>query len=118
MRAATVKAGLKLLVVAVCLLIIGSFYHAALTEAFSLSPTASGQFIYLAFFWSGTLGGCGIVVVIVGLLRSAVIGERVRLAPAVLLLLAVVALFFFLLYQSFTTPAEAPKLRPGETVII
>jgi hypothetical protein len=118
MRAATVKAGLKMLIAAVSLLIIASFYHDPLSRALSLSTTASGQFVYLSFFWGGMLGGGGILVIIIGLLRTSVAGQRVRLAPTLLTLLALVVFFFMLLYRSFTVPSDSPTLRPGETIVI
>lgn len=118
MRAATVRAGLKMLIAAISLLIMASFYHDAMSRLFALSATASGQFVYLSLFWAGMLGGGGIVVVIIGLLRVSVAGQRVRLAPTLLILLAMVALFFMLLYRSFTAPADSPMLRPGETIVI
>ena len=118
MRPSTVKSGLKMLIFAVSLLIIASFYHEEFSTLLPMSVQSAAQFLYLSFFWSAVLGGCGIVVVIFGLLGTSKNLSKVRIAPTLMLFIAVVGLFFMLLYRSVNAPETAPKLRPGETVII
>src|SRR6266568_1074494 len=113
MRKGTVKKGVKLLIASVSLLIAASFYHDEVADILFLSPPAVEQFVFFAFFWGGMLGGVGIMVVATGLLRSGAQEERIRLAPTLMLLLVAVILFFTLLYRSFVTPEEQPRLRPG-----
>ena len=115
MRSATIKTGLKLLIAAVCLLILASFYGEAVAGLLHLPEI---RFVSVSFFLGGMLGGGGVVVVIIGLLRSASPGGEGRLLPTLLLLCAVILLFFLLLYRSLTVPEEIPRLRPGETIVI
>ncbi|HEY5973283.1 MAG TPA: hypothetical protein VIU41_00940 [Geobacteraceae bacterium] len=118
MRKSTVRTGIRLLIAAIMLVIVASFYHETVADLLLLSPGGAGQFVYLAFFWSGILGGIGIVFVIAGLIRSGAGDSAVRLGPVTLVLLLVIGLFFGLFYRSFFTPDTPPRLRPGETIII
>ena len=118
MRKTTIRNGLRLLIVATLLVIAASFYHGPVAGLLALSPAGDVEFVYLAFFWSGILGGVGIVLVMTGLMRSGSSDRAIRLTPVLVGLLAAICLFFVLFFRSFTAPDTPPRLRPGETVII
>jgi len=117
MRKKTVRDGLRLLVAAITLLIMGTFYSREIGEIFFLSVAGAMEFVHLAFFWGGILGGVAIVMICVGFVQSSCPADRVRLLPAFLLLLAALVLFFLLFFRSLSSPPVQP-LRPGETLII
>lgn len=117
MRKKTVRDGLRLLVAAITLLIMGTFYSREISEIFFLSGAGAIEFVHLAFFWGGILGGVAIVLICVGFVRSASPADSARLLPMFLLLLAALGLFFFLFFRSLSSPPVQP-LRPGETLII
>ena len=117
MRRSTVNSGLKLIIAAVILVILAAFFHEQTAAFFFLSPDGETQFIFLGLFWGGVFGFCGITVAIVGLLRAPGGEYAVRLARPIIILAALVLLFLFLLFSSFSAP-EHPQLRPGETITI
>jgi len=117
MRKGTVKSGLNLLLAAVVPLILVAFYHEQIARLLILSPYSETMLVYLGFFWSGVSGCLGILVTVVGLVRSAGRGPEVTLSYSVIFLVAALIIYFFLFYASFTT-TEPTKLRPGETIII
>ncbi len=117
MRKVTVKTGLYLLLAAVISLILATFFHEQAARFFLLSPEGEIVLIYLGFFWSGIFGCLGILVTVIGMVRSAGRGAEVRLTPVVILLAAALFYYFFLFYTSLTS-TEPPKVRPGETITI
>jgi hypothetical protein len=117
MRRSTVKLGLDMTIVGVALVTLATFYHQQLASLLSLSPLFEAHLVSLALFWGGVCGCLGMLVTIAGMLRAAVGGERVALAPSLVILLATILLFFFLLYSSFSSP-EPARLRPGESIAI
>lgn len=118
MRKRTVRTGLRLLAVAVILLLLGTFYSQQINAAFALPPEGAFEFVRLALFWGGVLGGGAILTISAGLLQRSRGEERVRLLPAIILVLFVTGLFFALFYRSLTSPPAQHPLRPGETLII
>lgn len=118
MRKRTVRSGLRLLILAVVLLLCGTFYGQQINTLFAVAGDGAGEFVRLAFFWGAVIGAAGIVMVAFGLVRRSVSGEPVRLLPSLVTLLLVMAVFFSLFYRSLTAPPPPQPLRPGETLII
>jgi glucan phosphoethanolaminetransferase (alkaline phosphatase superfamily) len=118
MRKGTVRTGLRLLAAAMMLLLLGTFYSQQLNSMFALPPEGAMEFVRLALFWGGVLGGAAIVIISVGLVQRSRGYENIRLLPAVVLVLIMMALFFILFYRSLTSPPPQQPLRPGETIII
>ncbi len=117
MRKVIVKKGLNLLLAAVISLILVTFFHEQIARILLLSPEGEIVLIYLGFFWSGIFGCLGILVTVIGMLRSAGRSAEVRLAPAVILLAAAFIYYFFLFFTSLTS-TEPPTVRPGVTITI
>jgi hypothetical protein len=118
MRKRTVGTGLRLLVAAMVLLLIGTFFSQTISDIFFLSASGSLEFISLALFWGGILGGAAIITISVGLARSSIYNDRTRLLPLVLLLFALIILFMILFYRTLISPPATIPLRPGETIVI
>lgn len=118
MRKRTVRTGLRLLAAAVTLLLLGTFYSQQLNNIFALPADGALEFVRLALFWGGVLGGGAVLTISVGLVQRSRVDERVRLFPAVILVVIMTALFFALFYRSLTSPPSQQPLRPGETLII
>jgi len=118
MRRKTVRTGLRLLSTAIFLLILGAFYSRELAGILFFSPGGAVEFVQLAFFWSGMLGGVGIIMICAGLLRATVQTERIRILPSLALLLIMLGLFFLLFMRALTAPPELQPLQPGETLVI
>jgi hypothetical protein len=117
MRKSTVKIGLNLILAGLAVLILATFYHDEVAWLLFLSPGGETMFVYFGFFWGGMFGCLGILVAVAGLVRRALPGREVRLMPTIVLLVATILFYFFLLYSSFTHP-EPPKMGPGETITI
>ena len=117
MRRSTVKSGLNLIIAAVVSVILAAFYHEYLASLLFLSSGGETQFIFLGLFWGGVLGFCGIAVAVVGLIRAPGGGAAVDLLRPMIVLVALVLVFFYLLFSAFKAP-ERPNLRPGETISI
>jgi fucose permease len=118
MRKRTVRKGLRLLAAALMLLLLGTFYSQQLNTIFALPADGAMEFVRLALFWGGVLGGGAIVTISFGLVQRSRGDEDVRLFPAVILVLIMTALFFILFYRSLTSPPPQQPLSPGETLII
>jgi len=118
MRRKTVRSGLRLLSAAIFLLILGAFYSRDLAGMLFFSPGGALEFVQLAFFWSGLLGGIGIIMICAGLLRATVHTERIRVLPSLALLLTLLGLFFLLFMRALTAPPVQQPLQPGETLVI
>lgn len=117
MRRNTVKSGLKLISGGIVAVILATFFHEQLARLLFLSPGGETRFIFLGLFWGGVLGFCGILVTIIGFLRAPAGERQVRLLPALITLIAVIVIFFILLFGSFRG-SQQPRLRPGETITI
>ena len=121
MRKRTIRNGMRLVLAALMLIIISSFYHETAADLLSLSIDAEMRFFRLGIFWAAAMGGYGVVLAAFGLvLPGRQRDSGVRVMPAFLMIVAVVSLFFYLLAASFDTPANPPRerLRPGETITI
>lgn len=120
MRKRTIRSGMRLLLGALVLIILASFYHAGLAELLSLSPGMERRLYRLGMFGAAALGVYGVMLAVSGLLLPADRGDgsRVRIAPLFCMLLCALALFFYLFVASFTAPDKDAPLRPGETITI
>ena len=119
MRKKTVRLGIHLVIAAISLVTLGTFFHGPVADAFSLSASTETRFVYLVLGWGGAIGCCGIVVAAVGLFRGEQASSRnsIQLARSFWALAAIIVLFFVLLLSSFRGH-DQPGYRPGNTVII
>lgn len=121
MRKCTVRNGLRLVMAALLLIILASFYHEQLSDLLSLSPSAESRIFRLGMFWAAAIGGYGVVVTVFGFVLSPVKKDvQIRLLPIALGISAIIVLFFYLFSSSIDAPArdEQRRLRPGETITI
>lgn len=118
MRKKTVRDGIRLLIAALLLLIMGTFYSQEIGDVFFSSSGGAMEFVQLAFFWGMVLGGMAILLICAGFVRSAVPFEKARLLPSFMLLILLLGLFFTMFFRTLSLPQKAPPLRPGETLII
>lgn len=121
MRKRTVRNGMRLVLAALILIIVASFYHGNLSEMFSLSLSAESRVYRLGIFWAAAVGGYGVVLTAFGfVLPHQKRDESVRVMPVFLMVIGLVLLFFYLLTSSFNVPTnfEQKRLRPGETITI
>lgn len=112
---------MRLLVAALILIILASFYHVQLSELFSLSSSAESRLYRLGIFWAAAIGGYGVVLTTIGLMLSPLKSDlQIRLLPVFLSISAIIFLFFYLLSSAIDAPPreEQRRLRPGETVTI
>jgi hypothetical protein len=120
-RKRTVRNGMRLIVASLILIILASFYHAQLSDLFSLSSAAESRIYRNGMFWAAAIGGYGVVVTALGLVLSPLKSDvQVRLLPVFLSVSAMIFLFFYLLSTAIDAPArdEQRRLRPGETITI
>ena len=121
MRKRTIRNGMRLVLAALVVIIIASFYHESVADALSLSFDAEVRFYRLGIFWAAAMGGYGVVLTAFGLVLPGTQRDSgVRVMPAFLMIVAVVSLFFYLLFTSFDEPSTPrhERLRPGETLTI
>ena len=121
MRKRTVRNGMRLVLGALTVIIIVSFYHAGIADFLSWTDDAETRLYRLGIFWAAALGGYGVVLTAFGLVLPG--NQRdagVRVLPAFLMIVGIVSLFLYLLTASFDAPPDAPRerLRPGETITI
>ena len=121
MRKRTIRNGMRLIMAALVLIVLASFYHVQLSELFSLSSTAESRIYRLGIFWAAAIGGYGVVLTVFGLVLSPVRDDAgIRLLPVVIGISFIMFLFFYLLSSSLDAPGreEQRRLRPGETITI
>ena len=121
MRKRTVRNGMRLVTASLILIILASFYHANLSDMFSLSAVAENRFYRLGMFWATAIGSYGAVLIVFGFVLSPLKRDvTVRIMPTFLIVSSLIALFFYLLTTSINSPAkhEQKRLRPGETITI
>lgn len=121
MRKRTVRNGMRLVMAALLLILLASFYHGQLSDLFSLSSAAESRLYRLGMFWAAAIGGYGVVVTALGFVLSPLkTDDKVRLLPAFITVSAMIVLFFYLLSSSINVPPgeEQRRLRPGETITI
>jgi hypothetical protein len=121
MRKRTLRSGMRLVLVALVVILMVSFYHAHIADIFSLTIESELRLYKLGIFWAAALGGYGVVLAVFGL---ALPGNQhdagVRILPVFFMIVAAVSLFFYLLAASLDAPFDDPgqRLRPGETITI
>ena len=119
MRKRTVRNGLRLVLAALLLIILASFYHAGIAGLFALSEGAEARLYQLGIFWAAAMGGYGVVLSVFGLVLPGDARDlRVRVLPALFLIVGAVALYVYLLAASINEPPRQERLRPGETITI
>lgn len=121
MRKRTVRNGMRLVIAALILIILASFYHVQLSDLFSLSSSAESRIYRLGMFWAAAIGGYGVVVTAFGFALSPLKNDaKVCLLPVFIGISAMIFLFFYLLSSSIEAPArdEERRVRPGETITI
>ncbi|OGU13391.1 MAG: hypothetical protein A2076_17205 [Geobacteraceae bacterium GWC2_53_11] len=120
MRKRTVRNGMRLVMAALILIILASFYHVQISDLFSLSMSAESRIYRLGIFWAAAIGGYGVVVAALGFALSPLKSDtQVRLLPLVFGISALIFFFFYLLSSSIDTPArDEQRVRPGETITI
>ncbi len=112
---------MRLVMAALILIVMASFYHVQLSDLFSLSPNAESRIYRLGMFWAAAIGGYGVVVAAFGLALSPLKDDtRIRLMPIFLGISAMIYIFFYLLSSSVQAPQrdEQRRVRPGETITI
>lgn len=121
MRKRTVRNGLRLVMAALILIVLASFYHGQLADLFSLSLSAENRIYRLGMFWAAAIGGYGVVTTVFGFVLSPHKNDvQIRLLPIFIGVTAMMFLFFYLLSSSIDAPPrdEQRRVRPGETITI
>jgi nitrate/nitrite transporter NarK len=112
---------MRLVMAALILIILSSFYNDSVAELFSLSLDSEGRVYRLVIFWAAAIGAYGAVLVVFGLVRAPQKrDEAIRILPQFLAISALIALFFYLVATSLNAPdrIEQRRLQPGETITI
>jgi choline-glycine betaine transporter len=112
---------MRLVLAALILIILASFYHVQLSDMFSLTTDAEYKIYRNGMFWAAAIGGYGVVVMALGLALSPLKNDvQIRLMPMSLAVSAMIILFFYLISSSIDAPPgnEQRRVRPGETITI
>jgi len=121
MRKRTIRNGMRLVLAALIIIIVASFYHAPVADILGLSVDAEMRLYRLGIFWAAAVGGYGVVLSAFGMVLSGNKSDSgVRIMPVFLMIALLVFIFFYLLASSFSSPTNPPyeRLRPGETITI
>lgn len=118
MRKRTVRTGLRFMIAAGALLLLGTFYSQQINALFALPLGGALEFVKLSFFWSAILGAAGVFIAVLGLIQRSSAADSFSLVPTFLLVIFLLAVFFTLFYRALSTPPPQQPLRPGETLII
>lgn len=119
MRKRTIRRGLRLVLAALLLIILSSYFHAGIADLFSFSVNAEERFYSLGIILAAATGGYGAVLTVFGFVLSEDIRDAsVRLMPAFLMIAMAFVLFFWLLVSSFNESSNPRHLRPGDTITI
>ena len=121
MRKRTVRNGMRLVLAALVLIIIASFYHGAIGDILSLSFDIEMRFYQLCIFLAAATGGYGVMLAVFGLVLPGKQQDYgISVLPDFFMIIAVVSLFIYLLIASFDAPAHnrRERLRPGESITI
>ncbi len=119
MRKRTIRSGMRLVLAALLLIILTSFYHGGVADLLALSMGAEQRFYNLGIFWAAAFGGYGAILTVFGfILPPRQHDAAIRLLPLFLLIVGVMLLFFYLFVASFNGPGREERLRPGETITI
>ncbi len=118
MRKRTIRSGLRLLILSVLLLLLGTFYGQQINTLLAIGSDGTVEFVKLAFFWGGVIGAAAILMISFGLLRRALNFEKIRLLPSLIVLALLFTVFCTLFYRAVSAPPQQKPLHPGETLII
>ena len=119
MRKRTIRSGMRILLAALLLIIVASFFHAGIADLLSLSMPAEQRFYRFGIFWGGAMGAYGVMLSTFGLILSATPrDDGVRILPLFLMILFGTIFFFYLFVVTLTAPFEERRLRPGSTITI
>ncbi len=121
MRKSTVRNGLRMIMAALILIILASFYHVQISDLFSLTLSEESRIYRLGMFWAAAIGGYGVVLTAFGFVLSSINKDtQVRLRPLFAGVSALIFLFFYLLSSEISAPArdEQRRVHPGETITI
>jgi len=119
MRKRTIRTGMRLVLAALLLIVLTSFFHGGVADLLALSMGAEVRFYNLGIFWAAAIGGYGVVLTVFGFVLPARQRDAgIRLLPLFLAMAGVVLIFFYLLVASFNAPVKEERLRPGETITI
>ena len=121
MRKRTVRTGMRLVMAALIMIILASFYHVQLSDLFSLSSGSESRIYRLGMFWAAAIGGYGVVVTVFGFVLSPLKNDvNIRVLPMFIGITVLMFIFFYLLTSSIDAPArdEQRRVRPGETITI
>lgn len=120
MRRRTIRAGLRLLLMSLVLIILASFFHSGVAELFSFSPAGGVRAYGLGMAFAAAMGAYGVVLAVAGLVLppSGRHEAGIRIAPLMILVLCAVALFFYLFAASFSTPDGEEAVPPGTSITI
>jgi hypothetical protein len=119
MRKRTIRSGMRLLLAALLLIILATFYHGGLGHLLALNVATEQRVFSVGMFAAAALGGYAVVMAVFGLVLPADCRDaKVRIMPVFIMLFCAVALFFYLFLASFSLPVEEQPLRPGTTISI
>jgi ABC-type antimicrobial peptide transport system permease subunit len=121
MRKRLIRKGMRFVLVALLLILIASFYHGKVCELFFLSYNSEMRLYQLGIFVAAAIGGYGVVLSILGMLKSARQSDlNIKLMPSLFLIIGVVSLYFYLLVTTFDkiNDPSHERLLPGETITI
>lgn len=120
MRKRTVRNGMRLIVAALIMIILASFYHTQFSDFLSLSASSESLIYRNGMFWAAAIGGYGVVVTVLGCILSPRKNDAgVRLFPVFMGILALIFFFFYLLSDAMDTPDRYERrVMPGETITI
>jgi len=121
MRKRTLRCGMSLVLAALIVIIIASFYLDTLAAILSLSINSEMRLYRWGIFWAAAMGGYGVVLSAFGLVLPGTPRDSgIRIAPMFLMIIAVVSLFTYLLAASFDVPFHNPRERnrSGDVITI
>ncbi len=121
MRKRTVRNGMRLVLAALIIILVASFFHSQIKDIFSLSSTAESSIYRYGMFWAAGFGGYGALLTVLGFILSPRNSDtEVRLFPVFIGIATLIFLFFYLLSNVIESPVkdEQRRVRPGETITI
>jgi drug/metabolite transporter (DMT)-like permease len=110
---------MRLVLAALLLIIVTSFFHGVVADLLSFSAGAEERFYNLGIFGAAAMGGYGVILTVFGFVLSAERQEaRIRLLPLFFMIVGTMMLFFYLFASSFNEPPREERLQPGDTITI
>jgi hypothetical protein len=98
MRKRAIRNGLRMVLAAVLVIVVASFYHGSVSDFLSLSYNDEMRLYRFEIFIAAALGSYGVVLSVLGLVLSARQSDvGVRIIPSLFLIVCAVSLFFYLL---------------------